>query len=349
MRRFLAASMLVAAVLGAVTSVASPMADASTLPRSAPDNGAQGTFSLRLYEVPIDLASDPRAQVSIIDDVKPGTTIKRRVVATNNTDSVLRLAFYSDAATIANGSFIGATGRAQSELSSWTTMSDGTLEIPPGGTAFDTVTVAVPADAAPGERYAAIWAADTGSGGGNITRVNRVGVRIYLSVSSGNPPEPDFAVDTVTAQRDAQDRPVVAAMVHNTGGRALDMSGTLTLSTVTGGLHSVAGPYLARLGTTLAPGQSEPVTISVTDQLADGPWDATIELKSGLLDKTYQARITFPHSPGSLPPVAAHQKTAGGHLMLIVGGGLTAAALLGATTYPIARSRRRRIKNLNRL
>ena len=342
--------MLVAAVLGAATGIAAPMAEASVPARPAHGDSGLGNFSVRLYEVPVELAKDPRAQVSIIDDVRPGTTIRRRVVVSNNTDSMLRVAVYPDAAMIANGSFVGASGQTQSELSTWTTLSDSSIDIPPDAAVYDTVTVAVPADAAPGERYAAIWAAATGTGGGNITRVNRVGVRIYLSVSTGNPPEPDFIVDTLTARRDAKDRPVVAAMVHNTGGRALDMYGTLTLSAVTGGLHSTAGPYSARLGTTLAPGQSEPVTTLVTDQLADGPWDATIELKSGLLDKSYQARITFPHAAGSSAPVAAHPKGSGGHLTLVLGGSLT-VALLGVTAYvtadPIARFRRRKTKDPN--
>jgi len=339
--------MLAAAATGVAAGIASPMADASVRTRPAHGGGPPGSFSMRLYEVPVDLAKDPRAQVSIVDDVRPGAVLKRRVIAANNTDSPLHVAMYPDPATIANGSFVGATGLVQSELASWTTLSDSGIDIPPGGTAFDTVTVAVPADAAPGERYEAIWAAVTGSGGGNITRVNRVGIRIYLSVSTGNPPESDFTVDTLTARRDAKDRPVVAAMVHNTGGRALDMSGTLTLSAVTGGLHSIAGPYNAGLGTTLAPGQSEPVTTLVTDQLADGPWDATIELKSGLLDKSYQARITFPHDPGSLGPVAAHPKAAGGHLALIAGGGLAVAVPLGATAYLVAGNRRRKSRHPN--
>ncbi|MFE7778595.1 hypothetical protein ACFU5O_32880 [Streptomyces sp. NPDC057445] len=59
-----------------------------------------------------------------------------------------------------------------------------------------------------------------------------------------------------------------------------------------------AGPYGIQLGTSLAPGQSEPVKILVTDDVDDGPWDVSLQLKSGLLEETYKARITFPHSTG---------------------------------------------------
>jgi hypothetical protein len=46
------------------------------------------------------------------------------------------------------------------------------------------VTIRVPRDAAPGERYGVVWA-ETRAGpdsGDGITQVNRVGIRLYLSV-----------------------------------------------------------------------------------------------------------------------------------------------------------------------
>jgi hypothetical protein len=168
--------------------------------------------------------------------------------------------------------------------------------------------------------------------------VSRVGTRIYLSVGGHNP-RSAFAVDSLTAQRDPGNRPVLAAKVHNTGGRALDLTGTLTLTSSAGGLHTTAGPYAVRLGTTLAPGQSEHVTTVITDRLADGPWKATLKLQSGLLTGTSQATITFPHTIGSAAPVAAHSKTTARHLTMI---GITVAvvALLAAAGVAIVRRRR---------
>jgi len=47
-------------------------------------------------------------------------------------------------------------------------------------------TIAVPADASAGERYAVIWAqVKTPNKTTGITTINRVGIRIYLSVGSG--------------------------------------------------------------------------------------------------------------------------------------------------------------------
>jgi diguanylate cyclase (GGDEF)-like protein len=94
--------------------------------------------------------------------------------------------------------------------------------------------------------------------------------------------------------------------VHNTGGRALDMTGTLRLSRGPGGLS--AGPFDATLGTTLAIGHTEPVTITLDKRLPAGPWDARITLRSGLIERDARATLTFPAS-GASPPV--HTRSTG--------------------------------------
>jgi hypothetical protein len=90
--------------------------------------------------------------------------------------------------------------------------------------------------------------------------------------------------------------------VHNTGGRALDMSGTLRLSKGPGGLS--AGPFPATLGTTLGIGQTEPVTVPLDKALPDGPWLATLELHSGVLRRKVEGTILFPdRASATSPPV----------------------------------------------
>jgi hypothetical protein len=241
---------------------------------------------------------------------------------------------------------VGGAGHEANDLSSWTTLGQRSLDVAAGGVALDTVTVAIPQDAAPAERYALIWVEGTSTGNGNITLISRAGIRMYVSVGGHNAPSAKFTVDTMTAQRDAQGRPVVQAQIHNTGGRALDMSGTLTMSKVTGALS--AGPYQVQLGTTLAPGQSEPVRIILTDQVADGPWNATLALQSGLLHETYRAQITFPHRPGTAAAARTQPATTpnSGHRSLLTYALLT-AAMLAAGSLLAARviaTRRRRTK-----
>ena len=54
------------------------------------------------------------------------------------------------------------------------------------------MTIAVPRDAAPGERYGVVWAEVRAAApaAGGITQVSRVGIRIYLSVGPGGRPPP---------------------------------------------------------------------------------------------------------------------------------------------------------------
>lgn len=305
-------------------------------PTTGPDDGR---FGLRLLDVPVAEASDPRAREYVIDNLVPGTVIHRRIEISSTDGQPLPVAFYPDAAVIKGGSFVSRPGHTVNELTTWTSVSQGAVVVPARGTVVDTVTIAVPKDAAPGERYGLVQAQVDERGPGDIALTNRVGIRIYLSVGGDNPPAANFTVDTLTAHRDPRNRPYVEALVHNTGGRAVDMSGTLTLAKSDGSL--TAGPYPVTLGTTLAPGQSEPVRTVVTDPVPDGPWTATIALKSGLLDETYQARITFPHTPGVSAAATAHEVPLSGHAGLITGG-LAATAVLGAAAVPFSRRRRKR-------
>ncbi|MFJ1546858.1 hypothetical protein [Streptomyces sp. NPDC088246] len=265
---------------------------------------------MRLVDIPADLIDDPRARHYIVDNLTPGTIVHRRIEVLNTTDSTLHVDVYPAAATITHGSFVGAAGTTRNDLSTWTTLKHRTLDVPAHDTARDTVTIAVPKDAAPGERYAVVWAQVTGGEGGGVALVSRTGIRVYLSVGGHNPPAPNFTARTMTAERGSDGRAIVRAQVFNTGGRALDLSGTLKLSSVSGSLS--AGPYQVQLGTSLAPRQSEPVRIPVTDQVADGPWKATLELKSGLIVKKFHAKIKFPHTHGISPAAAVDAEASGG-------------------------------------
>ncbi len=58
----------------------------------------------------------------------------------------------------------------------------------------------------------------------------------------------------MTGSRSATGQPSLVVRVVDTGGRAVDLSGTLRLTGGPGG--SSAGPFLAQRVVTLAPGQS---------------------------------------------------------------------------------------------
>lgn len=327
MRSFSLVPVLVVVALAAAAGPAS----AGT---PAPDPGSVG---VRLLDVPTVAREDPRAQQYIVDHLAPGSVVHRRIEVSNTTRDPLGVAVYPAAALIEDGSFLGADGHTANDLSGWTTLSRDALEVAPGAEAEVTVTISVPADAAPGEQYGAVWAEVRAPGDAGVVLVNRVGIRMYLSVGAGNAPASAFTVDSLTAARDPDGRPLVTAQLHNTGGRALDMSGTLALAGGPGAL--TAGPFPVQLGSTVAPGQSATVTVSMDRQLPDGPWDAALTLRSGLLEENVEARIRFPADPGVAAPVAVQQDDGGSGLL--VGALVLLVALLIVAVVVLLRRRRR--------
>jgi hypothetical protein len=83
--------------------------------------------------------------------------------------------------------------------------------------------------------------------------------------------------------------------VHNTGGRALDMNGTLQLSAGPGGLN--AGPFPANLGISLAIGATEPITIVLDRRVPDGPSSALVTLRSKPARKQHPRHHHLPRNP----------------------------------------------------
>src|SRR5664279_5757270 len=124
-----------------------------------------------------------------------------------------------------------------------------------------TVTLAVPKDAPPGEQYGVVWAEATSAPVGGVTQVGRVGIRLYLADDPGGPPAANYTIDSLTAARAPDGRPMIRATVHNTGGRAIDLSGDAQLTAGPGGL--AAGPFAVTVGTTVGIGQTEPATVAL--------------------------------------------------------------------------------------
>jgi hypothetical protein len=317
-----------AALAFAVVVAAS--ASGSTTARSpVPSAAPAGSLGVQLLDVPVAEAADPRARLYIVDHVNPGTVIHRRIEVSNTTASTMPVVLYPAAATIGNGLFVGAAGHTPNDLSTWTSVNPGASEVPVGGHVTAIVTIAVPRDASPGEQYGVVWAEtrSTPPAGGGITEVSRVGVRIYLSVGRGGPPPSKFTIESLTARRTPNGQPMIVATVHNSGGLALDMYGTLQLSAGPGGLR--AGPFRANLGVTLGIGDTEPVTIVLDKRLPAGPWDALVTLHSGLITNRAQATITFPTDGSAPPPYLA-----------IIG---LAIALLGITVLLVVIRQRRNL------
>jgi hypothetical protein len=292
---------LLAALVGGI-SLAGPAALASPIgaagaqaPASPPPSASPGanSFGIRLVDAPVSEAPDSRAWRYIIDNLHPGMVIHRRVEVDNKSSGVARVRVYADAATIKGGEFAGDAGQTRSELTMWTSVSRPALTLAPGASAMDMVTIRVPRDAPQGERYGVIWAQETAVVRDPrkiaVTEVNRVGVRVYLSVGPGGGPPTNFAITSVTTGRLADGSPEVFARVRDTGGRAIDLGGNLKLSDGPGGAS--AGPFKFQSNLTLAPGQSGVMRAVLSKSTPTGNWLVTVTMRSGLI--TRQARATI--------------------------------------------------------
>jgi MYXO-CTERM domain-containing protein len=299
---------------------------------AAPRSPAIGGVGVRLVDVSANAKSDPLARSYIVDRVAPGTIVSRRIEISNTTRARVAVAVYPAGAELRRGNFAFAQGRGRNELSSWTSVTRPIRTLPPGARALDTVTVSVPKLASSGERYAVVWvemSAPT-SAKARIKLVNRVGIRLYLSVGPGGAPPANFVVGALTAERLAAGVPRLVARVRNNGRRTLDIIGALTLSDGPGGLR--AGPFAVRLGTTLSPGQSEPAIVTFDKRLPRGPWRAQLRLSSGFVHRSSAATVTFPVAAGRTKPPKSN------HLLLEVSALL---ALLAVGGFALVRSRRR--------
>lgn len=284
------------------------------------------TDGLRLLDAPADTQSDPRARSYIVDHLNPGSVIERRIQVRNGTQTTQTLRLYPSAASVEGNAFTGAPGEAANELTAWISVDRPTVSLAPGASANVLVSVDVPRDAPETEQYAVVWAEvqSTDDSAGGIVNAGRVGIRVYLSVGAGNGPATDFTIDTLTPSRTPEGSPRLTTTVTNTGGRALDITGSLTLTGGPGGLS--AGPNPIDKGTTIAPGASAPVSVTLPPELPNGPWKAGLILESGLVSHEATADITFPDtgqgpavSPDRSPGIVWVAAGAIGLVLIIVG------------------------------
>ena len=320
MRRLLSMLML---TMAAGTIIPAASAFAGEPPASRP--GMQ-RFGVRLVDVPVSAAHNPRALRYIIDYLAPGQAIHRRILILNEESRTAHFTVYPDAARIGHGLFTGDAGETRSELTRWITLKHGSLTLRPHTSALDMVTIRVPRAATRGEHYGVLWAQQVARGrsahGLRIAEVARVGIRIYLAVGRGGAPPTRFVITSLTGHWSTGGQPLLVARVRNTGGRAIDLSGQARLTARPRGHHRRRVPgtadHYARTwavsGHDLRPGQGA----------APGPWLVRITLASGFTTRTTQATIQLTTSTAD---------STWTHLpMIIWGTGLMLALLILAQT-----------------
>ncbi|MFE0457830.1 peptidase [Kitasatospora sp. NPDC058965] len=299
------ALLLMLAFVQAAGVVPAAAGEASGAP--SPQGAAAGrSIAIKLLDAPENRRADPRAHAYIVDHLAPGSTIERRVEITNESSTPMHVDVYAAAATIAKGEFTFAPEHTPNELTGWTSFDATDLELAASETARVSTTIRVPGDAAAGERYGVIWAQTSAptDRSHTVTVLGRVGVRMYVDVGRGDEPPSDFTIERLYPARAGDGRGEVRARIHNTGGRALDISGTLSLLSGPAGQH--AGPFsTAKTGATLAPGDSGEVVVPLDATLPNGPWAGELTLRSGLVQHSTRATITLPSTPGSVGADAA--------------------------------------------
>lgn len=261
---------------------------------------SSGGIGIRLVPPPAG-TRDALARSYIVDRLSPGAIVRRQIEIRNGTASPAKVAVYVAGADLQGGAFRFASGRTRNELSSWTSVSRSILSLPAGAETAETVTVQVPKTASSGERYAVVWAEVSAAApaGGGVTLVNRVGVRMYLSIGPRGAAHASFVIGSLTGRRSGSGEPLVVADVRNTGKRTLSIGGMLTLSDGPGGLR--AGPFPVKLAAPVAPGMSESAAVALDGSLPRGPWRAEVELNSGFIQRSAVATITFP-AVAPIPP-----------------------------------------------
>jgi hypothetical protein len=332
-RRSISAIML-ALVTG--TLMWSPVASAATLDRLS---ARPGSFGARLVDVPISEAGNQRALRYIVDYLPTGTVIHRRILIVNQEPRTARFSVYPDAAHIIRGLFVGDSGATRNELTGWIGVRHPVVTLAAGASVMDMVTIKVPRGATRGEHYGVIWVqqaararAPSNFGAFGVTEVSRVGIRIYLAVGRGGAPPTRFDIASIVGHRSASGQPVIVAHVNNTGGRAVDLNGSVRLTD--GPAHTSTAPFPAQRIVTLAPGHSWNVTFAAPRNLPNGSWRATVTLVSGLSKATATATVQV------TPIVTAQAGLSGMRWIWLLLGGLVLVLVAVMGWYALQHRRR---------
>ncbi|MDG4793267.1 DUF916 domain-containing protein [Micromonospora sp. WMMD1082] len=134
----------------------------------------------------------------------PGATLTDYVAVTNHSDQPLTLDVYaSDAYTTQQGGFdLLAASEKPDDVGAWVTFKTRTLTVPATSRLDVPFTLAVPANATPGDHpggiVASLAAVDADAQGNQVAVDHRVGARIYLRVTGELQPALDIEDLTVT-------------------------------------------------------------------------------------------------------------------------------------------------------
>ncbi|KAA0918920.1 hypothetical protein [Dietzia sp. ANT_WB102] len=287
-----------------------------------------GGFGIRIGEVPVNLADNPRAATYIIDNVPPGKRLERQIVVSSTMAERTTFDLYVGAAHVNDEGYQAEPRGATNALTTWTSLDKTEVTLDPGQEEVVTVSVDVPADAPEIEQYALIWMSTKvdENNPDAVQAVSRVGIRMYLSVGTGDGPRPSFSIDSLLPIRLGDGTAAVKAVLENSGARAVEVSGTLDLTDGPGGLSV---PAVESGGKTIPADSRGELIIEVPNsgEFPAGPWSASVTLDSGYGKETAAAEISFPDQGEGEPVPVKGGLSAAAWIALGVGAALLVALL----------------------
>ncbi|KAA9084954.1 COG1470 family protein [Microbacterium radiodurans] len=223
------AALLAAGAL-VVSLAAAPAASAAEAP--APNTAPEGP-AVEWSVVPAD-ASGPDGRISLRHELEPGASTGDAIAVTNlSAEAADFTVAAGDGRVGADGAFDVGTETPE-RGGAWVSVEgadgDGALTLAAGETRVLPVTIAVPADATPGDHPAGIVVGRSASDGG-VTLTHRVGVRLHLQVAGEI--EPALRIEAASASYAASWNPfspgtlTVEYTVTNTGNVRLGASGSV--------------------------------------------------------------------------------------------------------------------------
>jgi hypothetical protein len=245
-----------------------------------------GEFSLRPVR-PVDTPERERSYV--VRELAAGTGFDDALEARNLSDRALDLVVEPvDAAVTDDGSF--APGTTTTAEGGWLRVTPNRLRVPARGSVRVALRVDVPRHAAPGDHVAAVVVrkakAPDGTG---VQVVNRVGVRVYLTVTApagGVAAAPRRAFE-LRALRWVADRNFEAD-VANVGNLLVEPLGTLTIARGDFGT-TVDVPVLG----TVRPSAVATLPVRTAGKLEPGRYEARLRLRLVQGGPEQEQRVTF--------------------------------------------------------
>jgi hypothetical protein len=234
------------------------------------------------------------------EGLKPGATVHDYVSITNLGDAPVTFRVYAaDGITTPDG-FIGvATADVKpADIGKWTRIAHGSVKIAPHSNVIEPFTIAVPANATPGDHVGGVIASITEKNTGTqVNRESRIAVAAYLRVAGRL--TASLGIESVSTSYQGTANPfaggtaVVGYTVHNTGNVALSGLQSVSLTGPFGTQATIQPKSLSEL----LPGDSVRVSARLPGVLPNGPLKAHLTVTPAQVPSA--PRVTVPLTPAA--------------------------------------------------